>query len=122
MNNLLSGLGLGGLLGTNTGQSMNTNTAQQSTAQNPLSIPPNVWVTTTGNTTAGQQLSGLQGGGAQGIGPQNPSMYGLMQETQKMLEEVREELMPLKKWLIATYPDIYKQYVAVEEIRKASND
>ena len=117
MNNLLSGLGLSSLM--NPGTTGIQNTAQQSTA----SLPPgSVWVTTTGNTSAGQQLSGMQGGGAQGIGPQNPSMYGLMQETHKMLEEVREDLLPLKKWLIATYPDIYKQYVAVEEIRKASND
>ena len=119
----LTGLGLDGLLGLGGSAGQNTTGIQNAAQQNITALPPgSVWVTTTNNTSAGQQLSGLQGGGAQGIGPQNPSMYGLMQETQKMLEEVREDLLPLKKWLIATYPDIYKQYVAVEEIRKASND
>lgn len=106
MNNILSGLGLGGLLGPSTTGIQNA--AQQNTGQQ------GVWVTTTSNT-AGQVVQPA-------VGAQNPSMYGLMQETHKMLEEVREDLFPLKKWLIATYPDIYKQYVAVEEIRKASND
>ncbi len=110
----LTGLGLDGLLGLGGSAGQNTTGIQNAAQQNITSLPPgSVWVTTTNNTATGQQLSGIRGGA---------NTYVLMEETQEMLKEVREELMPLKKWLIATYPDIYKQYVAVEEIRKASND
>lgn len=112
MNNILSEMGLGGLLGSNTSAHPLQNAQQKSP------LPGSVWVTTTGNTTAAQQLSGIHANGAQQAVPSN---YVLMQETHKALEQVRNDLLPLKKWLIATYPDIYQQYVAVEEIRKASN-
>lgn len=114
------GLGLGGLLapsGSNLNNQAIQNVQNPQNPQNAQSAQPGSWVTVTTNNTSGA----IQGGGLQGGIYQNPTS-SLVQETHKMLEEVRDDLLPLKKWLIETYPDIYKQYVAVEEIRKASNE
>lgn len=44
-------------------------------------------------------------------------MGEVIRDNTKVMEELRDELLPLKKWLIATYPDIYRQYQAVETLR-----
>jgi hypothetical protein len=44
----------------------------------------------------------------------------LLQENQELLREVKDELLDMKKWLIATYPDIYQQYVSIKMIEEAN--
>ena len=94
---LTDSLGLGGIFGSQ---------ASQGTIQNlPAQPGQSMWVTTTSNT------SGL---------PYSNTTYGLIEENNKLLVEVRDELLDMKKWLIATYPDVYKQYVCVKQLEEAS--
>jgi hypothetical protein len=44
-------------------------------------------------------------------------MGEIIRDNIKVMEELRGDLLPLKQWLIATYPDVYKQYQAVETLR-----
>ena len=105
---LINSLGLGGLI-SNGGTGV-TN-AQQNTQQ------AGQWVTTTSNTSGLQSQYGtaIAQGSAQQIG-----ISTLLQDNQKILIEVRDELLDMKKWLIATYPDIYKQYVSIKMIEEAN--
>lgn len=103
---LLGGLGLGGLLGQTAGSIANTAPQSSLQAQNAI------WTTTTTNTNTIPSMTGQQA--YQG------RSYELLEENQKLLREVKDDLLPLKKWLIQTYPDIYKQYVALEELKEAS--
>jgi hypothetical protein len=49
-----------------------------------------------------------------------PLVHSLLEENKKLLVEIKDELLDMKKWLIATYPDIYKQYVCVKQLEEAS--
>lgn len=44
-------------------------------------------------------------------------MGEMLKDNAELMKELRDDLLPLKKWLIETYPDIYKQYQAVETLR-----
>jgi len=103
---LTNSLGLGGIFGSQ---------ASQGTIQN-LPAQAGQWVTTTGNTS-GQTLGGIHQAQQQSY---NHSVHGLLEENKKLLLELRGELMDMRKWLIATYPDIYKQYVCVKQLEEAS--
>lgn len=103
---LINSLGLGGLI-SNGGTGV-TN-AQQNTQQ------AGQWVTTTSNTSG----TGLLGASLQGSA-QQMGIHTFLQDNQKVLIEVRDELLDMKKWLIATYPDIYKQYVSIKMIEEAN--
>jgi hypothetical protein len=102
---LTNSLGLGGIFGSQ---------ASQGTIQN-LPAQGGQWVTTTGNTS-GQMLTG----GIQAQQSYNHSVHSLLEENKKLLVEIKDELLDMKKWLIATYPDIYKQYVCVKQLEEAS--
>ena len=99
--------------------------------------PPPTYQT---NNTNSQQGIGLLRPGtvimtdnAMGISPlqnaqqaYNAAQYGagvqrgmgeMLKDNVEVMKELRDDLLPLKKWLIATYPDIYRQYQAVEILR-----
>lgn len=108
---LTDSLGLGGVFGSQ---------ASQGTIQN-LPAQPGQWVTTASNTSGqtlmgGQMLTGMQSQQQ----TYKHSTHVLLEENHKLLMEVRDELLDMKKWLIATYPDIYKQYVCVKQLEEAS--
>ena len=103
---LTDSLGLGGIFGSQ---------ASQGTIQN-LPAQAGQWVTTASNTS-GQALGGIYQAQQQSY---NNSVHGLLEENKKLLLELRGELLDMRKWLIATYPDIYKQYVCVKQLEEAS--
>lgn len=104
---LMNSIGLGGIFGSQ---------ASQGTIQN-LPVQPGQWVTTTNNTQS--PLQGQYNAAIQGSSPSTLT-HSLLEENKKLLVEVRDELLDMKKWLIATYPDIYKQYVCVKQLEEAS--
>ena len=99
---LINSLGLGGLISNGGTGVTNAQQAGQ-------------WVTTTSNTSG----TGLLGASLQGSA-QQMGIHTFLQDNQKVLIEVRDELLDMKKWLIATYPDIYKQYVSIKMIEEAN--
>jgi hypothetical protein len=81
-------------------------------------LPPGT-VIVTDNTTGISPLQNAQqayNAARYGAGVQR-GMGGVIMDNIKLMEELRNDLLPLKKWLIATYPDIYRQYQAVETLR-----
>ena len=107
---LINSLGLGGLI-SNGGTGV-TN-AHQGSIQN-LNAQQKQWVTSASNTSG----TGLLGASIQGAAM--PGLSTLMQENLALIKEVKDELLDMKKWLIATYPDIYEQYVSVKMIEEAN--
>lgn len=65
-------------------------------------------VTPLGTAQIAQQYSAAQ---------QSMGLGQVLQENTTLLRQLKDELLPLRKWLIETYPDIYKQYQAVETLR-----
>jgi hypothetical protein len=108
---LINSLGLGGLI-SNGGTGVAN--AHQGSIQN-LNAQQKQRVTSASNTSG----TGLLGAALQGS-VQQMGMTALLQETQELLWEVKDELLDMKKWLIATYPDIYEQYVSIKMIEEAN--
>jgi len=105
---LMDSLGLGGLISNGGTGVTNAHQSAQQAGQ---------WVTTSNNTQGilqGQYNAAIQGSS------QQMGMTTLLLENQELLREVKDELLDMKKWLIATYPDIYKQYVSVKMIEEAN--
>ena len=108
---LMNSIGLGGLI-SNGGTGVAN--AHQGSIQN-LNAQQGQWVTSASNTSG----TGLLGASLQGS-VQQMGMTALLQENQELLREVKDELLDMKKWLIATYPDIYQQYVSIKMIEEAN--
>jgi hypothetical protein len=107
---LMNSIGLGGIFGSQ---------ASQGSIQN-LPAQPGQWVTTTSNNTQ-SILQGQYNAAIQGSSQQTSTLtHSLLEENKKLLVEIKDELLDMKKWLIATYPDIYKQYVCVKQLEEAS--
>lgn len=107
---LMNSIGLGGIFGSQASQG----TIQNLPSSQATQLGQGMWVTTTSNTS-GQMLTGMQ---AQ---QQTSTLtHSLLEENKKLLVEIKDELLDMKKWLIATYPDIYKQYVCVKQLEEAS--
>lgn len=87
--------------------------------QQGLGVLPPGTVIMTDNTTGISPLQNAQQAytAAQyGAGVQR-GMGAMLKDNAEVMKELRDDLLPLKKWLIATYPDIYRQYQAVETLR-----
>lgn len=76
-----------------------------------------ITTTTTGTGISPAVLQQQYNAAQYGAGVQR-GMGEMLKDNAEVLKEVRDDLLPLKKWLIATYPDIYKQYQAVETLRE----
>ena len=110
---LMNSIGLGGLI-SNGGTGVAN--AHQGSIQN-LNAQQGQWVATSNNTQGilqGQYNAAIQGSSHQ------MGVTTLLQENQELLREVKDELLDMKKWLIATYPDIYQQYVSIKMIEEAN--
>lgn len=95
-------------------QTNNTNPQQG------LGVLPPSTVIMTDNTTGISPLQAAQqayNAAQYGAGVQR-GMGEMLKDNAEVMKELRDDLLPLKKWLIATYPDIYRQYQAVETLRE----
>ncbi len=108
---LMNSIGLGGIFGSQASQGSIQNLPSSQATQ----LGQGMWVTTSGNTS-GQMLTG----GIQAQQQTSTLTHSLLEENKKLLVEIKDELLDMKKWLIATYPDIYKQYVCVKQLEEAS--
>lgn len=91
-------------------------------------LPPGT-ILMTDNTTGlsqAQQIQDMQRAYtvSQGISRQTTAsgLGTVIDNNTLVLREIRDELRPLKEWLIATYPDIYEQYRAVETLRQIGRE